>query len=380
VTSGTAPLSVQFNDTSATDITDWLWDFDDGNTSTTQNPVNTFYNGNYHVNLNVTNASGYNDTALDYLISVSESGGLDGVNKQDIEMDQLFTLTLNYKASGSLETIPVVTVLDSRGSTTTTSIGTAVLSYNYTIIVIYSSAEGYQSKASSYIIDRDRTETIYLTPETVSPTPQTMTYYTPWQVRIRIADFYGNPLPGTNVTANYMASTLPSTNISWLVSAYGVEAATAAEMTDNGIAMAGQTDSNGGLSFSMFKSLQYSLLITNTTSGVSATKNLYPSDQEYLIRVPIAGQVVVNNTLAAMAKTSLPVYQLNATAYNLSVIYQDTSGLTTDVLFYVRYRNGTVLYYQDLGNPGTGIVSANYTVSNLPMGMELLWSYNARRE
>jgi hypothetical protein len=206
-----------------------------------------------------------------------------------------------------------------------------------------------------------------------------MTYYTPWQVRIRIADYNGNPLPGTNVTANYIASTLPSTNISWLITAYGVQSATAAQMLDSGVAMTGVTDSNGGLSFSMFKSIQYALLITNTTAGVSATKNLYHSDQEYLIRVPLAGQLAVNNTLASMSNTSLPVYQLNSTAYNLSVIYRDTSGLTTDVLFIVKFRNGTILHNEDLGNPGTGTVVGNYTIINPGIGTEVLWSYNALR-
>jgi hypothetical protein len=80
-----------------------------------------------------------------------------------------------------------------------------------------------------------------------------------------------------------------------------------------------------------------------------------------------------------MASTSLPIYQLNATAYNLSVIYKDTSGLTDKVLFIVKYRNGTVLLNQDLGNPGTGTVVGNYTVNNIGIGTEILWSYNARR-
>lgn len=297
-------------------------------------------------------------------------------------MDQIYTVTFLVKDSSTHNGIPGAIVQLSNGDNTTTDLfGSATFSLNYSAIVAQFAATGYQSRAISYVIDRDRTETIYLTAQaaTTNVTPQSITYYTPWQVRIRIVDFYGNPLPGTNVTANYIATTLPSTNITWLITAYGVQAGTAEQMLDSGVAMAGQTDSNGGLSFSMFKSIQYALLITNTTSGISATKNLYPSDQEYLIRVPLPGQVASNNTLKAMQNTSLPIYQINATAYNVSVIYHDGSGLTTDVLFYVKYRNGTVLHYEDLGNPGTGTVVSNYTVSNLPMGTELMWSYNARR-
>jgi PKD repeat protein len=391
VTSGTAPLAVQFNDTSITDPTAWNWSFREtppipGGArtyfSTDQNATYSFPNGNWNVYLNVTNASGYAESPTPTTISVSDSGGLSGWNRQDIMMDQIFTLTLNIKDASTFSGIPGAIIQLSNGDNSTTNLfGVSTFSMNYTSLAVLVGATGYGSRTISYIVDRDRTETIYLTaiPTSTNVTPQTMTYYTPWQVRFRIVDFYGNPLPGTNVTANYMATSLPSTNISWLITAFGVQSATAEQMTDSGVAMAGQTDSNGGLSFTMFKSIQYALAITNTTSGLSATKNIYPSDQEYLIRVPLPGQVSVNNTLNSMANTSLPVYQLNSTAYNLSVIYRDTSGLTDKVLFIVKYRNGTVLYNVDLGNPGTGIVSANYTINNIGIGTEILWSYNARR-
>jgi hypothetical protein len=367
-------------------IDNYNWTFEDSTPqhATTQNPAITYTSdGVWNVTLSIWNSTvGYSNlTKVDY-VTVSSSGNLSGFNRQDIMMDQIYTVIFNVKDATTHSGIPGALVSLSNGDNTTTDLfGVATFSMNYSAIVAQFGATGYYSRTISYVVDRDRTETVYLTvaPASANTTAQTMTYYTPWQVRIRIADFYGNPLPGTNVTANYIASTLPSTNISWLITAYGVNAAAASEMTNSGVAMAGQTDSNGGLSFSMFKSIQYALLITNTTSGVSATRNLYPSDQEYLIRVPLPGQVASNNTLSAMANTSLPIYQINATAYNVSVIYHDGSGLTSDVLFYVRYRNGTVLYYEDLGNPGRETVVANYTVNNLPMGTELMWSYNARR-
>ncbi len=65
-TSGCIPLNVQFTDGSSSSnssITQWLWDFGDGTTGTTQNPVHT-YNaaGNFTVTLRVTNASGCSKT------------------------------------------------------------------------------------------------------------------------------------------------------------------------------------------------------------------------------------------------------------------------------------------------------------------------------
>jgi PKD repeat protein len=58
-TSGTAPLTVQFTDTSTRSPTTWLWDFGDGNTSTEQNPSHTYAApGTYTVNLTASNAYG----------------------------------------------------------------------------------------------------------------------------------------------------------------------------------------------------------------------------------------------------------------------------------------------------------------------------------
>ncbi len=59
-TIGNAPLSVQFTNTSTgNNITSWQWDFGDGSTATTMNPVHTFTSyGTYIVTLTVTNNGG----------------------------------------------------------------------------------------------------------------------------------------------------------------------------------------------------------------------------------------------------------------------------------------------------------------------------------
>jgi len=60
VTSGFAPLSVQFND-SSDNATGWNWDFGDGNNSTEPNPMHTYSSvGNYTVNLTASNENGTN--------------------------------------------------------------------------------------------------------------------------------------------------------------------------------------------------------------------------------------------------------------------------------------------------------------------------------
>jgi PGF-pre-PGF domain-containing protein len=73
VTSGNAPLSVQFADLSMNTIA-WNWDFGDGAISSEQNPMHTYSaEGIYNINLIVSNANG--TASKTGSIAVSSSGG-----------------------------------------------------------------------------------------------------------------------------------------------------------------------------------------------------------------------------------------------------------------------------------------------------------------
>jgi len=77
-TSGTAPLTVQFNDTSTGlslgNIIRWSWFFGDGNYSQVQNPVHTYVkNGIYTVHLTATNDAGSNTRRFSGYIRVGSS-------------------------------------------------------------------------------------------------------------------------------------------------------------------------------------------------------------------------------------------------------------------------------------------------------------------
>jgi PKD repeat protein len=72
VTSGTAPLTVHFNDTSQNAPTSWSWFFSDGDNVITQNPVHTFTSaGSYTVVLTAKNDVGSNSTSKSKYINVS---------------------------------------------------------------------------------------------------------------------------------------------------------------------------------------------------------------------------------------------------------------------------------------------------------------------
>jgi PKD repeat protein len=72
VTSGDAPLTVQFTDESEGEITGWLWNFGDGNTSIEQNPQHIYnYAGHYEVSLEITDDADTLEHAVENYIVVS---------------------------------------------------------------------------------------------------------------------------------------------------------------------------------------------------------------------------------------------------------------------------------------------------------------------
>ncbi|WP_410509920.1 PGF-pre-PGF domain-containing protein [Methanosarcina hadiensis] len=76
VTSGDAPLKVQFCDTSTGAPSSWNWDFGDGDTSTEKNPVHTYYkDGTFKVNLAVCNAGGTSSKTATITVDKESNGG-----------------------------------------------------------------------------------------------------------------------------------------------------------------------------------------------------------------------------------------------------------------------------------------------------------------
>jgi PGF-pre-PGF domain-containing protein len=78
ITSGTAPLTIDFTDTSDGEPEEWEWDFGDGSTSNEQNPTHTYETaGTYTVTLTVTydDNTGYSITKDGYITVKSGGGG-----------------------------------------------------------------------------------------------------------------------------------------------------------------------------------------------------------------------------------------------------------------------------------------------------------------
>ena len=76
LTSGKAPLIVQFTDKSTGNVTSWFWDFGDGGTSNEQNPIHKYNKtGSYSVTLNASNKYTYSILASPGYITVTDEDG-----------------------------------------------------------------------------------------------------------------------------------------------------------------------------------------------------------------------------------------------------------------------------------------------------------------
>ena len=76
VTTGTVPKQIQFTDTSTGGASSWEWNFGDGTTSISRNPLHTYtYAGTYTVSLMATNTLGNDTETKSGYITISPSGG-----------------------------------------------------------------------------------------------------------------------------------------------------------------------------------------------------------------------------------------------------------------------------------------------------------------
>jgi len=107
VTNGTAPLVVQFNDTSTNLPTVWFWDFGDGANSTVQHPLHIFsVAGLYNVSLTAENVYGNDtETKTGYINVTQAGGGAGNLILNTITRSGIFkegsTLTFRSDASGA---------------------------------------------------------------------------------------------------------------------------------------------------------------------------------------------------------------------------------------------------------------------------------------
>jgi len=93
---GEAPLNVAFTDLSTGNLTSWLWDFGDGESSTMESPTHIYQAGGiYTVTLTVTNAQGETTEIKSNYVTIVDTAGPTTSN---------FTFSPNPTTSGELTT------------------------------------------------------------------------------------------------------------------------------------------------------------------------------------------------------------------------------------------------------------------------------------
>jgi PKD repeat protein len=114
VTTGAAPLAVQFTDQSTNVSTSWYWDFGDGTNSTAQNPAHTYASGIYTVNLTVKNAAGTSTNVSEKYITAyasqktvtyTSTAGLTGTAAVSLNTSQFTTSGGTQSLSGNALTL-----------------------------------------------------------------------------------------------------------------------------------------------------------------------------------------------------------------------------------------------------------------------------------
>jgi hypothetical protein len=241
-------------------------------------------------------------------------------------------------------------------------------------------ATGYYNGTSTFVWNNNVTESMFITP--LSGASGSTVWYTPKQVRFRVMDGNNNPLPSSTVIATFVATTLPSSDPTWLQTAYGISRSVADDMVSGAIAMTGTTGQDGYLTFTMHGSLQYNVSVYNATSGVTGwNKLLYPMDNEYLLRVLNSDQstTVTTSSVTPLNGTALWAQPLTANVVRLGLNFTDTSGQSTNVQFMVWDAiNGTVYNTNVSAAPGVSMFQPYFDLPNV-RGNRYLWNYSAVR-
>ena len=177
-TSGTAPLTVQFNDTSTGSPTSWTWDFGDGETATDQNPTHMYTAaGTYDVSLTVANLVGTGWINRTAYINVSDLNPELIIDIKDIDTNELIpnaTIRLGDYSHGEVQTVTTP-----NGTVTFNSSGT---NNQYPLVIgntyyVGGSAPGYIGLETNvtFLIDGQQ-ETVNLTKVPQPPAPVSYTF------------------------------------------------------------------------------------------------------------------------------------------------------------------------------------------------------------
>lgn len=310
---------VSFTDTSTYSPLTWDWNFGDGSANVTiQNPVHSYAAfGTYPVFLNVSNAVG--SSHITSTVTVTNKSGY---NQQDLILDPIYTLILHVTVDSTNLPIPTSTIISSTGESNTTVYGTATLWFPYSVATLYIESDGYRSVATSYVMDRDREETVQLTVS--SALDNYAVTYPPKDIRFHVQTLAGKNIPTARVIATPYLTTLGSYTFVADLFGYDFDKVPLANLT-----LSGYTDSRGDITFAMMTDVQYELY-TNKSGYTFHNFTMTPHDDNYIIYADQTGSLFVTNGTAPAASVTYVIRskRLNATSAVINISYDDVAGAT----------------------------------------------------
>lgn len=375
-TSGTAPLSVQFTDSSTGTPTAWNWDFGDGNTTshTLQNPAHLYTAaGSYSVNLTVTNADGSTHELKSNYVTVSGVAAHEGMAIGGKIYDTLSFVGLSgvqmTLVNATTPTWSSITYTNASGYYAFNNLSTST-SINY---VVSATKTGYLDTA---------TTTFSLTAQEVANSYSDKSFgmevigsssaanqgvggkYAPNIVRFTIKYWNGQPIKGVNVTAQGFQSTAGNGTFAdaatILGTLFGFDFVTTPIQSQS---MTGTTGTDGAIAFWMVENVNYHVTFTLNGQELVTPIDVYPKEYEYPITVPAAAvpssSIDTNYTLTTGALNNSHSYiTVNYTDWNYNT---DTATVT-----FARVVNDTYSV-TNYSRSFSGAGAANFSVTYNPI-------------
>ncbi len=266
------------------------------------------------------------------------TGAVNSGTSATIYLAETFNVEVRVKDIITNSLISNATVLVDGTNETATVGGVITLPLQYDVYSISATAGGYYESSQDVTVASNKIVTLYLTPlSTSSSSTVMMSSSTQRHVKFSIIDTYGAFIPNCTVTVTPIATSIGQP--SWWESILGVPLSyNITNVTQNAT-----TDYLGSCTFLMFPEVQYNINVVNTTLGINQAVMVYPHDDYYVIRVTPTSQITVAplNTIINYTFTNTTH---NATFENLSFTYYDSSGMTTNVSFWVKSHQSPLTY------------------------------------
>lgn len=372
-TSGSTPLTVQFNDTSVGDPYAWNWSFGDGSLSTVQNPSHVYTNaGTFTVNLSITAPDGSASLVKSGYITVSgvaeHSGIAIGGN--------IYSLP-GYSALSAVQ-MTLVNVTNPAWTSTIYTNNTGYYSFNNLsdstsmLYVVSAVKSGYLDTATDqFSLTSGQVAAKYADKsfgmEVIGSSSANQGVggkYAPNLVRFTVKYWNGTPIKGVNVTAQGFESTAGNGTFASaatiLGTLFGFDFVTTPIQSQ---LMSGTTGDDGAIAFWMIENVNYH--ITFTLNGVELVSpvNIYPKEYEYPITVSEAAVPNANiDTNWSVSSGSVN----NSYSY-ITVTYTDKNFQTSSAL--VTFSKVINSSYSSLNysKSFSGSAAANFSVTYNPI-------------